>query len=61
MPMEYLLETTMNLTPQTVQRVMAMVEVERANGTSPQSSDAANNQQKLSTETFGGGKQGREN
>ncbi len=35
MPMEYLLESTMNLTPQTIARVMSMVEEERKNGTAP--------------------------
>jgi hypothetical protein len=50
MPVEYLLETTMNLTPQTIKRVMAMIEVERAAGTSTQAEGTDPSQQKLSGE-----------
>lgn len=35
MPMEYLLESTMNLTPQTIERVMDMIKEERAEGRAP--------------------------
>ena len=48
-PMEYLLESTMNMTPQTIERVMAMADEEIKNGTAPR---LAGGQTKQNKESF---------